>query len=134
MKIMGFWQALAQTIYGDSTRPIRLILAIVEVLFVSYLLKEADTDQFDMMWKVTGAYAWSVGFLIHAAFLLRGLTGRYSTFSLFVEGVFGMALWWITAITNWAAQGAPGPTLACAIAMTIIWANYPTHKYWEGRD
>lgn len=134
MRIMSFWRAIAQTLYGDSTRPIRFILALVEVLFVSYLLKMADSEQFDLMWTVTGAYAWSAGFLVHAGYLLYGLTGKYSTTSLFVEGLFGMCLWWVTAITNWVAQGVPGPTLACAIAMTIIWANYPTHKPWEDRD
>lgn len=133
MKIMSFWQALAQTIYGDSTRPLRFVLALVEIFFVTYLLKMAADDQFDVMWKVAGAWTWSVGFVVHATVLLRGLTGRYSTMSLFVEGIFGMALWWITAITNWVAQGVPGPTLACAITMTIIWANYPTHKHWEDR-
>lgn len=128
MRIMGFWESIAQTIWGDSTRPIRLLLAIVEWTFVSYMLHEYATHQFDYMLKLWTPVVWAACFLIHSGFLLRGLTGRYSKFTMFMESTFGMWLWWITAITHWASQEVPGPTLACAVAMTIVWANYPTHK------
>lgn len=128
MRIMTFWQSLAQTIYGDSTRPMRLILALVEIFFVTYLLHESHTHQFSAMLGVLPVYTWVAMMLIHSIFLLRGLTGRYSGLSWFVEGWCGMIMWWIVAITNWTSQGVPGPTLACALAMTIIWVNYPGNR------
>lgn len=134
MKIVSFRQGLKETLFLDSTRPLRLMLSMVEWLFVVYLVSQASTPQFQIMLKVADANTWTALFLVNSFFLLAGLTGRYNRLTLFGEGVLGMCLWWMTAITNWAAQGLPGPTLICAICMTIILVNYPTHKRWGRND
>lgn len=134
MRIMGFWTAIAQTIYGDSTRPIRLVLAMVEILFATYLMAHWETQQFESMRAFAELATWEVLLVVHAIYLIKGLTGRYSSVSWIMEGWLGMTMWWIVAITNWTSQGVPGPTLACALAMTIIWVNYPGNRPTPFKD
>lgn len=135
MKVMSFHDALAKTLVGDSTRPIRLILALVEWCFVSYLLAQHGTEQFDKMLEFGSVWQWSMAYLAHSAFLIYGLRGYYNQWTLWGEGLFGMSMWFVAAVTNWYSQGAPGPTLACFLAMTVIVARYPTHnKFAQGTD
>jgi hypothetical protein len=135
VKIIGFGQALKLTLYRDNTRQLRLIMALVNVTFAHYLYTNMDTQQFETMLEVMGVLTWVTLLGVNATFLMLSLRGYYSKFTLFGEGILGGFIWWITAITNWSAQGGPGPSVACAIALTIISVNYPTHKHWgEARD
>lgn len=130
MKVISLKEAILRAVYVDSTRQLRFVMMLVEWCFIAYFIAQADDDQFNVMWKALELKTWAALFFIHSLFLLRGLTGRYNKTTLFGEGILGMFLWWITAITNWTAQGSIGPSFACAIAMTIILVNYPTHKDW----
>lgn len=127
MIVTSFREALLKTLYVDSTRPLRLTMAMVEIFFVVYMLG-THSDDFDVMYRVFTELMWAFLFLGHAALLLRGLTGVYSTFTRFAEGLGGVGLWFVTAVTSWAGQGVPGPTMACFLVMVIIWVNYPDNR------
>jgi hypothetical protein len=131
---------LLQTLFVDNTRPLRLMLAIVNVLFAQYLWNQQDIDpHFNYQFASTpfdyGPVLWMSLYIIHAYYLLKGLNGIYTWRTLFFEGILGWSLWTWTAMTHWAAQGNPGPTLACAFIATIIAIRYPTHwTQWGDRD
>ena len=122
--------------FGD-TRPTRLWLALMDFTFAVYLSTDMARDADAVVMNNSIPFyddsylVWMVCFTIHGIALLRGLSGRFNFCTLMLEGVFGIALWGITAITHTMAQGAPGPAVIAALMCVWLFARYPTH--WGSR-
>lgn len=126
-------------LFGD-TAGVRLMLALIEILLSLYLFNAAHiTPYFEAMLSSLPTddprLAYSVFFAGHSLFLIAGLTGKYSVWTLMFEGVMGWCLWGIVAITNTIQQGFPGPFFGCWVVMSWILIRYPTHWVrWGERD
>ena len=137
---LPWFSYLREIILFDNTRPVRLMMALVNLCFASYLYLQQDSDtnlalQFASIDWDHSPEIWVAAFLVNAYFLLKGLDGRYNFTTLMFEGLLGAGIWIWVAITHWAMQGGPGPTFACALCMIFICVRYPTH--WTsvgGRD
>ena len=126
--LSGFWWRLVDIVAFSDTRPTRLFLATVNVLFAVYMTSDVAADDMQVMnqWLPTGHLIVAL-FLINGAALLVGLVGRHNMFTFLLEGLLGWTLWAFAATTNWLAQGVPGPSLAVSLAMTWVLVRYPTH-------
>ena len=133
------WEGLAHAVVVSDTRPLRLALAIMAFLYPFQLfarLHDPIYAAFIDTLKSPGAiYIWTMFFWVHGFSLLAGLSGRYNTWTLMVEGVMGWGIWtWLAVILS-VAQGTPHPTLGAALVMTWIGWRYPTHwTRWGSRD
>jgi hypothetical protein len=134
------WARVSRIVLYGDTASMRLWLSLVEILLGLYLWNAAHiTPYFESMLAslpVTNPIFWySTLFWVHSLFLIAGLTGRYSVWTLMFEGVMGWCLWGIVAISNTVQQGFPGPFSACWLVMTWILIRYPTHWVrWGERD
>lgn len=118
---------------GD-TRLIRFFVALIDLSFISYLYADWNNPSFGELRKISFVM-WSMGLTLHSLALLWGLSGSYNLFTLLIEGVLGWVIWVAVAVTNWTAQGGPGPSLVMAIIVTWLLARYPKNIFqWGKRD
>jgi hypothetical protein len=113
----------------DDTRPSRLFIGLLDLVFALYLTSAVSQDDMAVMSKSLqggdATPAWIVLFVLHGLLILRGLTGKYGFLTMMGEGVLGVFIWGITALTHTMAQGIPGPTSVCLAIALWICARHP---------
>ena len=138
--LSAYWQRVKHAILFGETAPVRLWMAMVELLLALYLLKAAHITPYFEHMLASVPYdnpilIWSLVFFVHAISLIIGLSGKYNVWTLLIEGVMGWCAWGVVAISNAVDQGFPGPFAACWLAMSWILIRYPTHWVtWGERD
>ena len=139
LKPVTAWDGVLHSLVVADTRPLRLALALVAFLYPFQLFANVHQAHYEAFIETiklpTAIHIWTAIFWVHGISLIVGLSGRYNTWTLMIEGVMGWMLWtWLAVILS-VAQGSAHPTLATAILMTWILARYPTHwTRWGHRD
>lgn len=134
-------EGLLNAIAVANTRPLRLLLAIINVIFIHNLIYLSDAISVVILigsMPFSERYMqvfWTLAFAVHSLYLIKGLSGDYNFYSLMFEGVLGWCLWtWFTLVV-WIATGIVPVTLVGTIAMTWILIRYPTHwTRWGSRE
>ena len=134
--LKSFRSVLLHSLVWGDTKPTRFFLALLDFAFAAYMWTHAaEDDMAQMIHAIPSSHPtalWSLLFLTHGTALLIGLRGRFNFFTLLLEGVLGIALWGIAALTNSIEQGLPGPTIVAFLMTAWILVRYPTH--WGERD
>ena len=127
---MTAWlKQVALILAWDGTRPVRFFIGLLDFVFAWYLTTSVSHDDAALMAKALGAAnataVWIILFVTHGIFILRGLSGKFGFTALMTEGVLGLFIWGITAITHTMAQGSLGPSAIATLMMVWIVARYP---------
>lgn len=130
-------RTLLESLVWADTKPTRLFLAMIDFTFAAYMWSDRSVDDMAIMVNsIPTNYPlilWSTLFALHGLALLKGLSGKFNFFTLMIEGVLGVALWGITALTNTLAQGyVPGPSTVALLMTVWLLARYPSN--WGPRD
>jgi hypothetical protein len=126
--IRPFLTALRDSIVWDSTLPTRFWFALADLFFAMYMMTPVAIDDFAVMDTAIPMMShsmWATLFAIHGLALLRGITGRYGFVALLFEGVLGVGIWGITAITHAMVQGMPGVTSVMLLMQIWLLWRYP---------
>jgi hypothetical protein len=127
---------VSTVMYGD-TRPVRFWMAILNLMYGTYLFNKVDpgiTSQIELISSEYSPLIWCVLYTINAWFLLWGLKVPYTKVIFYFEGMLGWVLWAIAAVTNALVVGTPGPLVLCAIVMTWIIIRHPTQWKEDAYD
>ena len=113
---------LLQTLIWGDTKPTRFFLALLDFAFASYLYTpDSIDDTLIMMTSIPSGdphLLWSALLVLHGCAMLNGLRGVYNIWTLMLEGVLGVGVWGIVAITNTVEQGyVPGPSSVALMMM-----------------
>ena len=126
---MAWLKQIALILAWDDTRPVRFFIGLLDFVFAWYLTTTVSHDDAALMSKALGAAnataVWIALFVAHGIFILRGLGGKFGFFTLMTEGVLGLFIWGITAITHAMAQGSLGPSAIAALMMVWLVARHP---------
>lgn len=133
------WEGIQHSVLVAQTRPLRLILALLNFLYPIQLWARRDDAVYqtliNSMPTAFPIVMWSALFVFNGIYLVKGLSGEYNVKTLMLEGVLGWSLWTWTAVVLSSSQGSPHASLISAIVMTWILWRYPTHyTQWGRRD